>query len=215
MRKAQKHSTNATESQSGNGQTRNSTRAGPRPDGRQPRAANKQGGEGGGGGGEGRCREELRSWQLPESIRIVSSSWGIRLASNLFDVSIRVAIFSSLAAPSLSLHSPPLPLLADEICKSNYKNHRAEFSHGNAMGSWLGTPFPTPNQTQRNRPANCQTSNDEMKSNRNSPRSRAALGRAGQLLNKVSDASQLAMHVHVSVLVPVPVPVPVHVRIHV
>lgn len=142
----------------------------------------------------------------------MSSSWGIRLASNLFDVSIRVAIFSSLAAPS---PSPSLLLLADEICKSNYKNHRAEFSHGNAMGSWLGTPFPTPNQTQRNRPANCQTSNDEMKSNRNSPRSRAALGRAGQLLNKVSDASQLAMHVHVSVPVPVPVPVPVHVRIHV
>lgn len=165
MRKAQKHSTNATESQSGNGQTRTSTRAGPRPDGRQPRAANKQGGE----GGEVREEEEQR-WQLPESIRIVSSSWGIRLASNLFDVSIRVAIFSSLTAPS---PFPSLLLLADEICKSNYKNHRAEFSHGNAMGSWLGTPFPTPNQTQRNRPANCQTSNDEMKSNRNSPRSRA------------------------------------------
>lgn len=105
VRKAQKHSTNATESQSGNGQTRNSTRAGPRPDGRQPRAANKQGGE----GGEVREKEEQR-WQLPESIRIVSSSWGIRLASNLFDVSIRVAIFSSLAAPSLSLHFPlPIP----------------------------------------------------------------------------------------------------------
>lgn len=55
VRKAQKHSTNATESQSGNGQTRNSTRAGPRRDGRQPRAANKQGGEGGGGeGGRGK-----------------------------------------------------------------------------------------------------------------------------------------------------------------
>lgn len=60
MRKAQKHSTNATESQSGNGQTRNSTRAGPRPDGRQPRAANKQGGEGGGGGGGGEGRRGKR-----------------------------------------------------------------------------------------------------------------------------------------------------------
>lgn len=60
-------------------------------------------------GGEVREEEEQR-WQLPESIRIVSSSWGIGLASNLFDVSIRVAIFGSLTAPSPSLHSPlPIP----------------------------------------------------------------------------------------------------------
>lgn len=74
MRKAQKHSTNATESQSGNGQTsRTSTRAGPRPDGRQPRAANKQGGEGGGGGVMGEREVQGRAAELAAA-RIHSNS---------------------------------------------------------------------------------------------------------------------------------------------
>lgn len=74
VRKAQKHSTNATESQSGNGQTsRTSTRAGPRPDGRQPRAANKQGGEGGGGGVMGEREVQGRAAELAAA-RIHSNS---------------------------------------------------------------------------------------------------------------------------------------------
>lgn len=79
--------------------------------------------------------------------------------------------------------------LSSEICKSNYKNHSAEI-FTRQMQRGIVPPAPCPSllplhsfpagpqlllvkfQTQSNRPANCQTSNDEIKSNRKSSRSR-------------------------------------------
>lgn len=85
-----------------------------------------------------------------------------------------------------------------KICKSNYKNHSAQFSHGKCSGELSPIPdchYPqkrnetkpiqcpvaspqTPqspdrakSKSQPNRPANSQTPNDVMKSNRNGSRS--------------------------------------------
>jgi len=73
--------------------------------------------------------------------------------------------------------------LPSEICKSNYKNHSAEIFTREMQWGVRSSRTSTPayqSQTQSNRPANCQTSNDEMKSNRNCSRSRSRSGNGYQ-----------------------------------